>query len=276
MRCELPSGLVLEVRKMKGSELVTLAENASGTGASNPFGAILGPCTLDTLDPGPYRHLTAGGGKPSQWDRIMKGDLLAGVLFLRRISMEDGDLYDFNLRCAECEDPIPWTLRLSKLPVRPFPPDSFARYKEGEPMIAKVKHEGVEHVCRFWPGTVKQEDEVRDLNKTQRRRRVTDLDLLAAQTVSIGDPADPKSMIVSPLGRRQWFEDLSVGEVLEARRLYDEQDCGIDTALDVVCPGCGWRQTTAVPFGRELFRARPAWAPKQIPGDEPTSEQVAN
>lgn len=272
MRCELPSGLVLEVRKMKGSEMVALAENAAGAGASNPFGSILGPCAIDVLEAGPYPHLTPGAGKPHNWDRIMKGDLLAGVLFLRRVSMEEGDQYDFSLRCEECEEPINWTLALSKLPVRRLSDVAFAKHKAGEPMEVRLSTEshparedgsgGI--LCRFLPGIPKQEEEVRDLNKKERppRRKVTDVDLLAAQTVSIGDMSDPKNLITAGFARRQFFSSLSWGEVLMARRLYDEHDCGIDTALDVVCQACGWRQTTTVPFGRTLFRARPAWAVK--------------
>lgn len=268
MLIELPSGLKGEVRKIRGSETIELAERATSQGQGNSIGAVLRGCWLQTLDPGPYAH--AADGQGPDWDRVLKGDLLAGLLALRAASVVDGARYDFHVQCTACKVRYGWTVLdlMNDLPVRRLPAESAERLRAGLPFQATAADPDGPQVLRAvtanaagaaaTPGThaltfdlmlPAQDAVLRALMKSMGRKRATPVESLAAQTRTIDGEAR------SPAARQRFFKDLDLGELNRLRDLYDAADCGIDVDILTTCPEeCGWQQETALPFGRTFWR----------------------
>lgn len=256
-----PSGLKATVRKIRGAELNALAqESDESTVSDGGFGAVLSPCWLETADPGPYPNLATGSDKPV-FSRLLKGDLLYGFIFLRRISKPDGDLYDFPIKCEECDKRYDWTLKLTDLPIRVLTPESQAVIKSGRPFSTTLLSDG--RAVTFHPQYVPQEDEIRELMRRQKREKATILDILAAQTVTIDG--------VGPDMRARWrfLGDLDIDDLEDLQAKFEAVDCGVDTAIRTRCTNakCKWTQDINLPFGKSFF-ARKRSTPKAEPDED--------
>jgi hypothetical protein len=81
-----PSGLAGYVRKIKGTEIVAIAEQIE-SGEGDGFRSIIGACWMETTDPGPYLFLQSGvEAKDIPWIRILQGDIVYLMIELRRLS----------------------------------------------------------------------------------------------------------------------------------------------------------------------------------------------
>jgi hypothetical protein len=257
MQLDLPSGLIGDVRKIKGVEIAQMAESAAGGGlADGGFTSLLGACWDATVDPGPYVFAQAGAVKPD-FKRVLKGDLLAGIIFLRRVSLTDGDSFDFDARCEECGKKIQWTKRLSELEFKKLPKDSVARMKASEPFETSA---GGLRVF-FNLQTLAQEEPIQRLMKQQKRQKSTIVDTLCSQVVRIDGLKDPKNI------KQQWrfLSELSMGELYDLQAAMAEPDCGVDTAIEVRCQNvdCLWEQEVNLPLLSRRF-----FAPRKRPRPE--------
>lgn len=254
---EAPSGLTAEVRKIRGVELVNLAEQADDAAAADSFGQVLGSCWVRTIDPGPYPFVKGDSDERPPWARILKGDVLFAFVYLRRISMPNGDDYDFDIRCEECRKRYGWSVNLaSDLTVKRLPPESVERIKRAEPFETRTS-DG--RLIRFMLQTTGQEDPMLRLMKQQKRGRSTFVDTLAAQTISIEG--------VNPDLRARWrfISELDLDELYRLREAFEAPDCGLDTAIQTRCTkrDCSWVQDVNLPLGRNFF------APRRRPKAEP-------
>lgn len=247
---DLPSGMTGDVRKIKGTEITVLAEQSEGSGSSDGgFASLLNGCWLRTTDKGPYPFVAVGDTKPD-WERVLKGDVLKGLVDLRRVSLTDGDDFDFDVQCEECRSKIKWSVKLSVLPVRKLPKESFDAIAEGRPFSVLISKDGTKHKATFNLQTIGQEKPIAKLMKQQNRSTGTIVDVLCSQIVSIeGVKPDIKA-------RHRFLTDLGYGELLDLRAELDSHDCGIDTAIEVRCQNkqCQWEQEVALPLlGRRFF-----------------------
>jgi hypothetical protein len=247
---ELPSGLVGDVRKIKGVELAHIAEQVDGPGSSDGgFTTLLNGCWQTTLDPGPYPNLGAGDVKPD-WKAILKGDLIVGVKFLRQISLTDGDVFDFDAQCEECRSKIPWSVKLSELPIRKLSPESRERLKSHKPFDITIYKDGQGFPATFNLATLAQEEPVARLMKQTKRSQATIIDTICGQIVAIqGVNPDIKA-------RWRFLSELGMGELQDLRGAMDELDCGLETAIEVRCQNkqCQWEQEVNLPLlGRRFF-----------------------
>jgi hypothetical protein len=250
-----PSGLVADLRKIKGSEMAALAEQADGGGRADPFSTLLSSCWLQTIDPGPYAFVLPGDAKP-EMRRLLKGDLLYGFVALRRISLPEGDTYDFDAQCERCRARIPWSVDLREIPVRVLSKESVERVRGGRVFLTSVDDDDGAREVRFNLQFLAQEDEMTRFMKSQKRTKATLLDTLASQIVAI-DGVGPDFR-----ARYRYLNDLSMGALLTLQQAFEEADCGLDTAIDVRCVNsdCRWEQSIALPFDKRFFalRKRPA------------------
>jgi hypothetical protein len=248
---ELPSGMAGDVRKIKGTEIAVLAEQTEGVGgnADGGFTSLLNGCWLRTLDKGPYPHVSTGDAKPN-WKLLLKGDVLFGVVELRRISLTDGDTFDFDSKCEECNAKIPWSVKLSELPVRKLPAASFEAISEGRPFRVDIEKDGAKHAATFRLQTIGQEEPIARLMKQTKRSTATIVDVICAQIETVqGVNPDIKA-------RYRFLSELSMGELFDLRAKLDEHDCGIDTLIEIRCQNkaCGWEQEINLPLlGRRFF-----------------------
>lgn len=255
---EAPSGLVGEVRKIRGAELITLAEAAGDTSPDGGFSSVLSGCWVRTEDPGPYAFVLAGDTKPD-WSRVLKGDALYAFIYLRQISLSDD--YDFDVQCEECKRKYGWTIKLSDLPVRKLSEENAARLRRGDPFEAHVR----EKLVRFNLQTIAQEGPITKLMKQQRRQVSTMIDALAAQIVSIeGVKPDIKA-------RHRFISDLDLDELHSLREALDAPDCGLETGIETVCTNraCQWTQDVNLPLGKSFFARR-----RRQPAQEPPEEEA--
>jgi hypothetical protein len=263
---ELPSGMTGDVRKIKGTEIAVLAEQSEGAGGSadGGFTSLLNGCWLRTIDKGPYPHVSPGDAKPN-WKILLKGDVLFGVVELRRISLSDGDDFDFDSQCEECKTKIPWSVKLSELPVRKLPKASFEAISEGRPFTVDIEKDGTKHPATFYLQTIGQEEPVARLMKQSKRSTATIIDVICAQIVSIkGVNPDIKA-------RYRFLSELSMGELFDLRAKLDENDCGIDTQIEIRCPNrqCGWEQEINLPLlGRRFFSPKKRLTKKVVDDSE--------
>jgi hypothetical protein len=245
---QAPSGLVGDVRKIKGTELIKLAERVDDTGPDGGFGTVLSGCWLCTTDPGPYSFVQAGDAKPD-WSRMLKGDTLYAFVFMRQISMPDGDDYDFDVHCEECRRRYGWTVQLSKLAVKKLPAASGERVRAGEPFEARLP-DG--RVVRFGLQTIAQEAPITKLMRQQKRQQATMIDALVGQIISI-DGVGPDIR-----ARHRAVSDLDMDDLYGLREQFDEHDCGLETSIQTRCTNreCRWEQDVNLPLGRTFFARR--------------------
>jgi hypothetical protein len=262
---EAPSGLVADVRKIKGTELIRLAESADDAGPDGGFGHVLSGCWLRTVDPGPYGFVQAGDVKPT-WERMLKGDTLHAFVFLRSISMPDGDAYDFPVHCEECRKRYEWTIKISELGVRKLPAESAERLRAGKPFET---HLADGKLVRFNLQTISQEGPITRLMKQQKREQATMIDTIVGQTISVEG--------VGPDIRARWrfISELDMDELYRLREAFDAADCGIETGLQTRCTNrqCRWEQDINLPLGKAFFaprRRRQEQGPTG-PSDEPNT-----
>lgn len=263
---EAPSGLVADVRKIKGSELVKLAESTDDAGPDGGFGHVLSGCWLRTLDPGPYSFVSAGDAKPP-WSRLLKGDTLHAFVFLRSISMPNGDDYDFPVQCEECKKRYDWTIKLSELEVKRLPPESVENVRAGKPFETRL---GDGRLVKFNLQTIAQEEPLTKLMRQQKRKTGTMIDTIVAQVVSIEG--------VKPDIRNRWqfVSELDMDELYNLREAFDEADCGIETSFETRCTNrsCRWEQDVNLPLGKTFFapKRKRQEQREEDPSDEPSTE----
>lgn len=267
MEVIFPSTMVGDLKKMSGREIAEVAEQADGGGsADGGFATILGGCWIATLDRGPYpahvfepeerkpnrKERRAGAREPEKltytgpdWRRVLKGDLVAGMLHLTRVSITDGDDYGFDVPCRSCGKSIPWELQLSDLPVRVLPEKSIEKIRAGEPFEASVAGKKV----LFDLQTVASEEPVLALMRREGRKVVTIVEILAAQVRSVeGVSNDLRA-------RWNWLNDLSLGELQDLQHAVEDVDCGVETNIEIRC-SCNYVQEVDLPLGRRLFEPR--------------------
>ena len=124
---ECPSGLKGHIRKLKTDELELLADKRKlrdGTA----YDKILERCWVDTTNYGPYKA-------PLNWDDVLQGDRFYVLLALRHLVY---GVYKFDVDCPYCENPIPWQVNLTQLPIQPYSPESIRKHQANEPFETLV------------------------------------------------------------------------------------------------------------------------------------------
>jgi hypothetical protein len=65
-----------------------------------------------------------------------------------------------------------------------------------------------------------------------------------------------------PKPMRDYFEEMEMGYITELVSRFDDQDCGVETSIEVECPTCYRKQTVDLPFDEGFFF--PARAQKRV------------
>lgn len=249
-RLTLPSSLVGDVREIKGVEMAAMAEQADGGGsADGGFSKLVSACWNETLDPGPYTFFNAGDSKPA-WNRVLKGDLIMALVGLRKISLPEGHMFEFDAHCDECHGRIPWEVNLDDLTVKKLPDTSIARLKANEDFEAMAK--GLKLHYRLQ--TLEQEEPVRKFMKQMNRKKATLVDVLFGQVTRI-DGIGTNDL----RARWRFLSELSMGDLFQLEQEMEAQDCGLQTKIEVKCRNaeCQWEQEINLPLlNRRFFALR--------------------
>ncbi len=243
MQWTAPSGLQVELRPIRGAELIKLAEEAKGTDMGAIVSIVLS-CVTEVLDPGPYKLTAAGRPERSQ---LLKGDLVAALLHLRAVSMPDGDVYPIDVRCPAggCAAQFKCDVDLRELPLKTLDQEARDRLVAGLPFQGRAAGKDI----LFDLQCVAQDARAASWMRTAQRQRQTVIDTYAVQIREVeGLERNVRHVF-------NWLCDLDLGEIDEVRAVLEAPDCGVDTDVAVTCPQCEWRWTTTLPFGASFFRA---------------------
>lgn len=251
---QCPSGFTFEARKIKGREIIAIAEQAEEGTVQSAFVTLVGGCWLSTVWPMPYPFVQEGAEESPMWMRLLKGDVLFALIELRRISMPDGNEYDFDVRCEACGKKYGWTVLLNQLPKIALPVESVTKLSKGLPFVVQFDPLGPQPIT-FELQTMDQEQDIAKLLQSTDRVRATLIDTLASQIKKIGERTPTM---------RQKFEllsDLDYDALMNLRAQFEAADCGIDTEFKTRCKHCRNEQEVALPLGKSFFgprRAKPA------------------
>lgn len=269
MHINLPSGCVVDARKITGVELIGLAERAEHQ-TGNSVATLLAQTWKETVQAGPYERLTKGGivdGAIRQgalnWDGCLKGDLTVGLLKLRVMSVACGGIYEFPVQCEgpSCGKRYNWRINLDTqfLPknTRLLPEESakqFAIENRFSDVVTDAQGKSWDIAYRLQ--TPADDGPLADLLTKLGRTKVTPVERISSQLIDILGFA-PKLRVEGklPLAVMQVFiSRLEADELELLNARMDEADCGVDMAFAARCKHCGHRTEMELPFGRTFFR----------------------
>lgn len=278
MQIECLSGLVASVRNIKGHELAALAEQAEGdTTPIDGITTIVGGCWLTTIDPGPYRIVTAGDAKP-EYKRILKGDIIYSLLRLRASSVKTpdstpgpwgpGDPYAFDVQCGAsgCRKRYGWELLLSQLKRKELSEASRKTLNEGGVFETTVG--GRRYTFQLQTPAI--DEPMVKLRGQQKRKSASIVDTLTAQTITV---EGLKSNDIR--SRWNYIADLDNLELQELQEAYEDADCGIDTEIQTQCVHCRRIEDIELPLGRSFFRPKKP-AAEEVEIEEETIQAPAS
>lgn len=255
----------MRMHEIGGEELIQIIDRAKPNASEiDTIAAVLGSCFEEVVEPGPYAFLSPGPGKPA-FGRLLQGDVLVAILRLRIASFPRlQGAYEFDFPCSYplCGDLTPWSVDLGAMLAHPklyrsLSPDSFMRVAEGTPFPFTTSSGTTIHFQLSTPSLLKP---VRDLMKRENRKKLTDVELVAQQLVSVEGLRSAKTNepIKDLRGLWQWARKQTAGTLDEILAAYEAADCGIDTEIRVRCETCGRQQDRDLPFGRTFFAPRSA------------------
>lgn len=239
MTITCPSGLIGEIRGLKGKEGKLLADrNAARMGST--FEKLLTGCWLQTVDAGLYDST----GPTLDWSKVLVADRFYALLQIRSLTF--GDDYAFSMQCrhAGCREKFEWELLLSQLPVRALSEEAKAAFKNGNRFETKLPNDG----RRVWFKLMTGADEARAAQALKNGRDGALLTALALRIVEIEN--------VPEKDKRTFLDDMEMADAAALLDTFDSVDGGVETTLDVECPHCLGLQEVELPFERGFFLPR--------------------
>jgi len=249
----LPSGAKIELRQIRLAE-----ENALAAGMAKSSGEqqqqqilsdVLTACTERIVDPGPY-HFLKPGDKPN-WRKMLSGDRVATMILLRVLSYRDRDRYHVGgVRCPACGRRSDFEVNLFEdLVWRDLDPEARELLEQGKALQISLGDARI--TFTFATGETQElatalaEQHPDRAVSAGMRSRILDVCLDGS------DEPIPRARIMDWLdGTGDTYEGLTSDDAEEIRAALDEVDCGIDTDLELTCPGvgCGNEFAVQLPF----------------------------
>jgi len=262
-----PSGLVVTLRKYKVREENGLANEhkaRAGTGLED----LLGACTLEVHDWGPYQNLK--GYKPAKgqpavvgpfpWRKAIQGDRSYAMMLLRITT--HGGAYEFDETCdnVTCKKPIPWEVNLEDRPVQMLSPADRKILEEGNRFKLEVPAGCVEgfddRPCVVWYELATGETEaVMSKKKAKYKERLSMFVLLLRIVEVEGVGKRPSTKLEDFLDNL----DSDVADFIRADM--ETHNCGVETTIRIQCQHCDTVKQVEVPFDSAFFS--PQLAKKQ-------------
>jgi hypothetical protein len=233
---ECPSGLVLDVRELKGREIRQIRE------VKNPLLTIAEGCTVKVVDAGPY---VLHDGKSVRWGEALAGDMMTAILRVaeagfgvkRKVPFECTD-EDCRKRCPE---PTLWPLDLrADLAIRPISPEDLQAFLKDNRFEDVI--EGARVVYRLPTGAT--------IDAAFRQRPdAHEWKALADGIIEIEGvrPFDQDKL--------DWIDNLSADGLRKLGLAMGAREPGPPNTLKVQCHWCGRERVRVVPFAGLTFEA---------------------
>lgn len=235
-----PSGLRVRMRGIKGKDLDGLRDKrrvASGEAISD----LLDACTIEVLDRAIYDRLPSFA-----WADALVGDRTRAIVSLRETT--SGGEYDFRLRCRdkECRQMIDWTLNLGDLPIKPLSRESAETFLAGNVYETTLN----DTLVKFCLNTGRTQARILKLaaqhdSKVQKSSSEGRMMLgLAGKIISVGGVDNVMA----------WLGELDLLDIRQLVEAMDAVDCGVETAIEIVCDECGLKQEVELPLDSTFFQ----------------------
>lgn len=238
----LPSGLAGRIRGLRVAEanlLANQAEQRRGSALDGVYAAIWEA----TSDLGPYASVKdALDDKGNvRWNKVLVADRFTLMLQVRIATY--GPEYSFKVRCSapQCGEKYEWELSLLDLPRKAIPADAIEAFKNGNRMSAQFPSTGQEFWFKLMDGDGEKAAE--KLMKQNRARQLTAA--LASRIVEITG--------VHSNDKLKFLDQLDMGDANAVLGILDDNDGGVESAIEVVCPACGETEEMNLPFGKEFW-----------------------
>jgi hypothetical protein len=239
-----PSGMVGIVRPIKTKDEKLYTDNRL-LRSGNILLEICKRTWIKLVDPGPYEFKDSS----IEWEKILQGDLLWLFFEVRKISY--GPIYEFKCKCAFCDKPFLHSLDLEKdLVTQKFSEESKITYVSKQPFETETE-DG--KLVKFKALTVADD---------QKSKRLVDGKGMLEHHASV------VQQLISVEGIEsnnifefiRYIEEMDAGDFDLLRERMDEQSCGIDTDIIVVCAdrNCGVEDIVTLPLEATLFQKRKA------------------
>lgn len=240
MRVKTPSGLTVEVRKLKGAEANILADRKAAR-KGQVFDKILRACVTSILDPGPYKA-AEGGSDTFNWDPVLVCDRFY-ILVAIRVATH-GSSYVFNVPCSKCDEDFEWEIDIySDLEIFDLPESTIQKIAAGDNEFETTV--GDDKIT-FRLMTGKDERAVGLKAKEYRAERWTFSVASRIHKVNGKRVAFDEAM--------QYAAEKDFDEQLSLIGKFEEVDGGIDQLINVECPECGREVQHNLPFeGAEFW-----------------------
>lgn len=226
----LPSGLRGTIRGLKVAEERILSDRRAAK-SGEVVDNLLRTCWEKTTDPGPYQFT----GAPD-WGQVLTGDRFVAVLALRTATY--GPDFDFQVHCEACGERFGWRVKLPELPVKALTEEARARFVGGN----RFTHDLHGTLVTFQLLTGDAERRLQRLTKGQDNPISA---VLAFRIVEIQGVEEHR--------KGAWLKDLPMRDATALLGAFDDQDCGVDTDIDVECRHCGAPQDIKLPFDQGFW-----------------------
>lgn len=244
MEITTPSGLTGEIRNLKIQEGNVLADRKIAK-SGKLVDEILKRCWVTTRDRGLLNYDHNKDGTVPEWDKVLSGDRIYAFIQVRILTFPDTD-YDFQIRCVgpSCGESFGWTVNLNELPVKKLSDASAKIYLAGNKFSGKLA-DGTGFTYRLMRGVDERNASKKLTEHPDQRLTVS----LASRITAIEGVADQD--IGDYLGNLDMPESLSILDLLE------ENDCGLETGIEVECPHCLHEFEADIPFSGDFFFPKP-------------------
>jgi hypothetical protein len=261
MRIVCPSGFAGQARKLRGSEIQTIAdrleEDATVADGTTTIAPLLGAVWLETTDSGPYPFISEAEGLKPDWSRMIKADAISALFQVRIGSFRDGHLYEFPLTCPACKQRfnVPVNLPTDILDkAKPMPRATIEAIRTGAPLIAHLS-DGREVKFRLptmaddLPAAKIRKQLVRAGKRQNDGATVVDQVAMMITSVEGESHMDPRRTWL-------WARDLDLDEIYGLAEQFDAQSGGYDTIIHAKCANCKTPQEVDLPLGRTFLDPR--------------------
>jgi hypothetical protein len=234
---ELPSGMSFEAKRLNVKGMAKMGGSTKNLTAYND---LLADCSGAVVDPGPYDFKV---GQPVDWKTALTGDRIAALLKLR--SHTFGSTYEVGFQCPVMRCRHRWSqdLNLDELPYRHLTEEARAAFSAGNRYETTLPCDGRRVWFKLSNGAIEEQ-----MNKRIGRGEDELHTLLLTRIIEIEG--------VEKLNKRHFIEGMDGQDCIELINLFDEQDCGVTTTLDVECPKCLYITEVELPLGEEFFRPK--------------------
>jgi len=237
-----PSGMVGVIRPLKVAD-EKLLTNKQLLNSGKIVAELCKRAWVRMIDPGPYTFKD----DKVVWEELLQGDIFFLFFQLRKYSY--GVEYEFSYRCTRCDKLVTTTVNIDEdLLVRELTPEAIADVKAETPMETQLE-DG--RIVKFRHLRMKDD---RFVSRLMEGRSILQTHAsIIQQLVQVeGIDSQDKFEFAS------FIENMEPGEFDLLREKIDEQDCGIDTELVVVCSDtdCGEEADLEIPLQKTFFQRR--------------------